>query len=49
MSFFHDRAGVAGGFEANKIYISNLPESVTEENLAALLSETSNVKVIYTV
>lgn len=36
---------MAGGFEGNKIYISNLPESATEENLAALLSETSNVKM----
>lgn len=49
MSCFHDRAGAAGGLDATKIYISNLPDSVTEESLAALLSETSNVKVIHTV
>lgn len=33
------------GLEANTIYISNLPESVTEDSLAALLSETANIKV----
>lgn len=37
--------GVTGGLEANTIYISNLPESVTEDSLAALLSETANIKV----
>jgi hypothetical protein len=38
-------AGAPVGLEANTIYISNLPESVTEDSLAALLSETANIKV----
>lgn len=38
-------AGANGGLEANTIFISCLPESVTEDSIVALLSETAAIKV----
>jgi hypothetical protein len=38
-------AGANGGLVADTIFISNLPENVTEEILAGLLSDTGAIKV----
>lgn len=38
-------AGANGGLVADTIFISNLPENVTEESLAGLLSDTGAIKV----